>query len=56
METDIRSRKWQITVNNPVEKGYTHEHIKEQLASLSGCVYWCMCDETGEDCFNCTKV
>ena len=41
-------RKYQLTLNNPVEKGFTHEVIKTTLASLSGCEYWCMCDEIGE--------
>ena len=47
--TDSQSRKWQITINNPIEKGYTHERIKEQLANFKNCIYWCMSDETGEE-------
>lgn len=45
---DSRSRKWQITINNPAEKGYTHEKIKEQLSLFNSIIYWCMSDEIGE--------
>ncbi len=45
---DSRSRKWQITINNPIEYGYSHEHIKELLNEFSSLVYWCMSDEVGE--------
>lgn len=43
------SRKWQITINNPEEKGYTHDYIKQVLADFKSCVYWCICDEIGEE-------
>ncbi len=46
---DTQSRKWLITINNPVEKGYTHEQLKLQLAKFKSCIYWCMSDETGHD-------
>lgn len=49
MAKDTQSRKWQITINNPTEKGYTHEKIKEQLGLFSKMVYWCICDEIGEN-------
>ena len=39
----------QLTVNNPAEKGLTHEALKESLAKFSGMVYWCMCDEVGSE-------
>lgn len=44
-----QSRKWQLTINNPLDKGFTHEHIKEELESMSGMLYWCLCDEIGEE-------
>ena len=44
-----QSRKWQLTINNPAEKGITHEVLKESLAKFSGMLYWCMCDETGSE-------
>lgn len=40
-------RKWQITINNPIEHGYDHQKIKELLASLKPCIYWAMADEKG---------
>lgn len=45
---DTRTRKWQITINNPLEKGFTHDFIKAQLEKFKSCVYWCMSDEVGE--------
>lgn len=46
-----KSRKWQITINNPIEHGYTHDRIKEILSSIRGkTLYWCMCDEEGDEC------
>lgn len=44
---DTQSRKWQITINAPTEKGWTHEHISETLLSLKSLVYYCMADEAG---------
>lgn len=44
---DYRSRRWMITINNPVEKGYTHEVIKERLNKFKNLIYWCMSDEIG---------
>ena len=46
---DTQSRKWQITINNPVEKGFTHESIRVILFSMKSVVYWCMSDEIGEN-------
>ena len=46
--TQSKSRKHQLTFNNPVEHGFTHEVIKTTLASFPGMQYWCMCDEIGE--------
>jgi hypothetical protein len=36
-----------LTINNPVEHGFSHEKIKEALAGLK-LTYWCMADEKGE--------
>lgn len=46
---DTQSRKWQITINNPSEKGFTHVSIKDILASMKSLVYWCISDEIGEN-------
>lgn len=42
------SRKFQLTINNPIEHGYTHDRIKAYLSEFTGLRYWCMCDEIGE--------
>lgn len=44
---DTQSRKWLLTINNPAEKGYTHESIRETLAAMKSVIYWCMSDEIG---------
>ncbi len=49
MDKDTQSRKWQITINNPIDKGYTHEKIKELLNEFKSLIYWCMSDEIGEN-------
>lgn len=46
----IKSRKWLVTINNPVEHGFTHEAIKAALSCIKGDVYWCLCDEEGDEC------
>lgn len=48
-EKDRRSRSYQLVINNPTDKGYTHDVIKERLGSLSSLQYWCMADEIGLD-------
>lgn len=48
MARDSQSRKWQITINNPEEKGITHEKIKEILESFKSLTYACWCDEIGD--------
>lgn len=49
MENNTQSRKWQITINNPIEKGYTHEVIKERIKEMKSVIYSCMSDEVGEN-------
>lgn len=41
-------RKFQLTINNPTQHGYNHSRIKSILAEFSGALYWCICDEIGE--------
>lgn len=48
MPSEKSSRKYQLTMNNPIEHGFTHEKIKENMQSIKT-VYWCMCDEIGEN-------
>ena len=42
------SRKYLLTINNPLDHGFSHERIKANLSDFSGLVYWCLCDEIGE--------
>lgn len=49
MAKDTQSRKWQLTINNPSDKGYTHELLKEKAGTLKSLVYWCLSDEIGEN-------
>lgn len=41
-------RKFLLTINNPVDHGYTHERLQAILSEFPGVLYWCMCDEVGE--------
>ena len=47
MASDTQSRKWQLTLNNPADKGLTRVDIKRRLSEFKGAVYWCMADEVG---------
>ena len=44
---DTQSRKYQLTINNPLDKQLDHDAIKVKLAQLKSAVYWCMADEVG---------
>lgn len=46
-EYDTQGRKWQLTINNPLNKkqNYTHEAIKQLLISMKSLEYFCMSDE-----------
>jgi hypothetical protein len=44
---DTQSRKWQLTINNPLEKNLSHVEIKKNLESLTSITYWALCDEIG---------
>ncbi len=43
-----RSRKYQLTINNPIDKGFTHYEIKKIFGDYPP-VYYCLCDEIGEN-------
>lgn len=45
---NTRSRKWQITINNPLVHGYPHKQIRENLETITH-QYGCMCDEIGAE-------
>ena len=48
MAREKAHRKYQLTINNPLEHGFTHEVIRSILEELPQCRYWCMADEVGE--------
>lgn len=46
METQCA--KYQLTINHPIEHGYTHEHICELISThFKTVIYFCMADEEG---------
>lgn len=47
MSQDSQSRKWQITLNNPAEKGLTREEIKSKIQNIKSIKYYCLADEIG---------
>lgn len=49
MSKDTQARKYQLTLNNPADKGYTRVLIKEKLSAFQSAIYWCMGDEIGLD-------
>lgn len=45
---NVQRNAFQLTINNPVEYGYTHEKIKETLImNFTTLKYFCMADEIG---------
>lgn len=49
-ENNTQSRKWLLTINNPLEHGLSHSVISERLSSFKNIGYWCLCDEEGDEC------
>lgn len=45
MGSDVQSRKWQLTINNPQEKQLTHEEIKRLIEGFKSIQYYCLSDE-----------
>ena len=43
----LQARKWQLTINNPVEKGISREDLKAAIGKMKSTVYWCMSEEKG---------
>jgi len=48
MPRNPSTRKYLLTINNPIDNGYSHERLRSILSDFSGVRYWCMCDEVGE--------
>lgn len=46
--SSVQSRKWQLTINNPLEKGYTHDAIKKNIQMLKSLRYFCLSDEVAK--------
>lgn len=46
----VQGRKWQVTINNPEEHGFDHQAIKVALEQFRGLLYYCLCDEKGDEC------
>ncbi len=46
----VQGRKWQVTINNPVDHGFDHAAIKSALEQFRGLLYYCLCDEEGDEC------
>ncbi len=49
MEGNTRSRKWLLTINNPLDHGLDHASITAVLGKFKAVKYWCMCDEVGNN-------
>lgn len=47
MSENKRSRKWLLTINNPLEHGVTDEYIKDNLIKYKSLVYYCFSHEIG---------
>ncbi len=61
MKKDLQARKYQLTINNPLDVKisdpenadikiscpFSHEEIKERMKTLKSVIYWCMADEIG---------
>jgi hypothetical protein len=46
---DTQSRAYQLTINNPTEKGLNHDSIKKIIKAIPSLDYYCLCDEIGEE-------
>lgn len=49
MSAKKQSRKWNLTINDPVSKGWTHEKLNTTLQSIATMTYYCMADEIGSE-------
>lgn len=49
MSARKQSRKWNLTINEPVEKEWTHEKLNTTLQGIATMTYYCMADEIGSE-------
>lgn len=47
MAREAAYRKYQLTINNPLEHGFSHEVIKQILGEFKSFIYGCLGDEIG---------
>lgn len=47
MSENKRSRKWLLTINNPLDHGITDNYIKDSLLKYKSLVYYCFSHEIG---------
>ncbi len=45
MATDVKGRKWQITINNPQEKQLTRKEVVKRIRKLRSLQYYCLSEE-----------
>jgi len=48
IDKSTQSRKWLLTINNPLDHDCSHEQIKNILETITSITFWCLCDEIGE--------
>lgn len=48
-KSNPESRKWLVTINNPLSHGCTHEAIRDIITNWSPITYWCIGDEKGDN-------
>lgn len=48
MAREAAYRKYQLTINNPLEHGFSHEVIKQILGEFKSFIYGCLGDEIGQ--------
>lgn len=46
---DTQSFAYTMCCNNPLEKGYTHQKLRELLKDIPKIDYWALCDEIGAE-------
>lgn len=47
IKNSSQSRKWQITINNPEQKGLSHDVLIKKISALKSLEYMCLSDEIG---------
>lgn len=45
---NAQGRKWLLTINNPIDAGFSHERIVDLVGTMTTVSYFCLVDEVGE--------